>query len=245
MSNNLGSLVIVRHGQSEYNLKNVFAGWVNAKLTQKGIDDAKQSGVDTKKYNFTPDIVYSTRLERAYNTAVEFLAGLGVSGLEIKKVDAMLERHYGGLTGMNKAEAKEKFGDEEFQKYRRSYDTPPPAMEVSHPSHPENPAAADKVIGMPTTGKGTESLSDVVARVKPFYDAELAPQLKAGKNILIVAHGNSLRALSMIIEGMTPEQVSKYEIGNTEPIKFNFTLKNGELALESKEVVETSAAGKH
>ena len=218
-----GTLIIVRHGQSEYNAANIFAGWVETPLTAKGIQQARDTGAILKEHGFTPDIVYSSTLSRATDTARETLAAMGIPGMKIIEDPALLERHYGGLTGMNKKQVEEKFGPEQFKIYRRSYDQPPPAMDTTHPSHPENPASADKVIGMPPSGQCTESLKDVVDRVVPFWENELLPRLKRGENILVAAHGNSLRALSMIVERMTPDQVKEYEIANGVPIKLEIT----------------------
>lgn len=214
------TLILIRHGESEYNQQNRFAGWVDTKLTPKGIAQAHAAGETLKKIGFRPDVVYVSTLSRAIDTASEMLAAMGLPNVALTQRPALRERHYGGLTGMDKKQAEAEFGPELFLKYRRSYDTPPPPMRPEHPYHPENPAKSDKVTALPENGKGTEALADVVARVTPFWEKELLPLLQQGKNVLISAHGNSLRALSMIIEHMTPEQVTKYEMANAEPVLY-------------------------
>lgn len=214
-----GTLVIVRHGQSEYNAANKFAGWVETPLTALGVQQAKDTGAILRKHGFKPDVVYVSTLGRAIDTGKKVLEAMGLGEMEMHQKPELLERHYGGLTGKNKAEAEAAFGAAQFKIYRRSYDEPPPAMDAQHEYHPENPAASDKVTGMPPNGKNTEALKDVVDRVLPFWNEVLLPQLKEGKNILISAHGNSLRALSMIVEKMTPEQIREYEIANGIPIQ--------------------------
>jgi 2,3-bisphosphoglycerate-dependent phosphoglycerate mutase len=224
----MGKLVIVRHGQSQANLDNVFAGWVNSPLTDTGIQQAKSAGDILKRSGFKPDVVYASTLIRAINTAKEMLTVMGMADKAIIQNADLLERHYGSLTGMDKTKAKATFGDDMFLTYRRSFEEPPPPMDASHPAHPQGSGPAHlKVIDMPPGGKGTESLSDVVERVKPFWEKELLPRLKKGENILISAHGNSLRALSMIIEGMTPNEVKLYEMDNAVPIGYDFTFPAG------------------
>ena len=133
----MGQLVIVRHGQSQANLNNVFAGWVNTPLTDTGRQQAKSAGLLLKKSGFTPDTVYASTLKRAIDTAKEMLDVMGIGNHPIIQNEALLERHYGKLTGMDKTKAKETFGDVDFFKYRRSFDEPPPPMDATHPPHPK------------------------------------------------------------------------------------------------------------
>jgi 2,3-bisphosphoglycerate-dependent phosphoglycerate mutase len=220
----MGRLIIVRHGQSQANLDNVFAGWVNSPLTSTGIEQARAAGALLSKSGFKPDVVYASTLTRAVNTAVEILSVMGMPNQPILQKASLLERHYGALTGMDKTRARATFGDDMFLTYRRSFEEPPPPMDESHPAHPKgNGPAHLKVIDLPPGGKGTEALTDVVDRVRPFWEQELLPRLKKGENILISAHGNSLRALSMIIEGMTPDEVKQYEMDNAVPIGYDFS----------------------
>lgn len=216
----MGELVIIRHGQSEANAKNVFAGWVDTKLTDKGKQQARDAGNILRQRGFRPDIVFTSTLSRAIDTAKIALAAMGTPDATLIQDAALMERHYGGLTGMDKTEAKAKFGEEQFLQYRRSYDIPPLPMDKSHPAHPDHPSTGEKVVGMPPGGKGTESLADVVERVRPFFQQEILPRMARGEKVLIAAHGNSLRALSMLIEAMSSEAVKSYEIENGIPIRY-------------------------
>ncbi len=220
----VGQLVIIRHGQSEANAKDVFAGWVDTGLTDTGKQQAHSVGDILRKDDFKPDVVFASTLTRAIDTAKIALTAMDMPTKEIVQAPALLERHYGGLTGMNKAKAAEEFGPDQFFKYRRSFNEPPPPMDEAHPAHPDHPGKGEKVIGLPSNGKGTESLEDVVQRVKPFFNKEILPRMKRGEKVMIAAHGNSLRALSMIIESMTPEAVSTYEIANGAPIKYTLNV---------------------
>ena len=184
----MSQLVIFRHGQSVWNLENKFTGWVDVDLTEKGIQEAKNAGLKLKGYKF--DFAYSSALQRAQKTlklALETAVHPPVSPI----YDAALnERMYGDLQGLNKADTAAKYGEDQVKIWRRSYDIAPP---------------------------NGESLKDTAARVIPYFENEIVPKLKAGKNIVIAAHGNSLRALIMYLEKMTPEQILQFEIGTAEP----------------------------
>lgn len=193
----MAQLAIVRHGQSEWNLQNRFTGWVDVALTEKGMEEAKKAGEILKAFHF--DEAYTSSLKRAQDTLRTILEVGGQTGIPITRNEALNERHYGDLQGLNKAETAEKFGAEQVHTWRRSYDIAPP---------------------------NGESLKDTAARVLPYYEAEIEPKLRAGKNILIAAHGNSLRALIMHIEKLTPEQILQREIGTGRPIVYTF---NGDL----------------
>lgn len=180
-------LVIFRHGQSVWNLENKFTGWVDVELTEKGIQEAKNAGEKLKPFNF--DVAYASDLKRAQNTLTIALEVAGKT-VPTKYNKALNERMYGDLQGLDKAETAKKYGDEQVKIWRRSYDVPPP---------------------------NGESLKDTTARVIPYYKAEIEPQLRAGKNVIIAAHGNSLRALIMYLENMTPDQILEFEIGTGIP----------------------------
>lgn len=180
-------LVIFRHGQSVWNLENKFTGWVDVELTEKGIQEAKNAGEKLKPFNF--DLAYASDLKRAQNTLTIALEVAGKT-VPTKYNKALNERMYGDLQGLDKAETAKKYGDEQVKIWRRSYDVPPP---------------------------NGESLKDTTARVIPYYKAEIEPQLRAGKNVIIAAHGNSLRALIMYLENMTPDQILEFEIGTGIP----------------------------
>ncbi|MHB1279567.1 MAG: 2,3-bisphosphoglycerate-dependent phosphoglycerate mutase [Bacteroidia bacterium] len=189
----MAQLAIVRHGQSEWNLQNRFTGWVDVALTEKGMEEAQQAGEILKGFHF--DEAYTSSLKRAQDTLQTILEVGRQTGIPVTRNEALNERHYGDLQGLNKAETAEKFGAEQVHTWRRSYDIAPP---------------------------NGESLKDTAARVLPYYTAEIEPKLKAGKNILIAAHGNSLRALIMHIEKLTPEQILQREIGTGRPIVYTF-----------------------
>ena len=180
-------LIIFRHGQSVWNLENKFTGWVDVELTEKGMQEARNAGEKLKPYHF--DLAYASGLKRAQQTLT---LALEVSGKVVPTIynDALNERMYGDLQGLDKTETAIKYGNEQVKIWRRSYDIPPP---------------------------NGESLKDTADRVIPYFKAEIEPQLKAGKNIIIAAHGNSLRALIMYLENMTPKEILEFEIGTGVP----------------------------
>jgi len=184
-------LVLVRHGQSEWNLKNLFTGWKDPGLTEKGIEEAKKAGEQLRDLKLTFDIAFTSDLSRAQKTLDLILEELGQTGLETIKDQALNERDYGDLTGMNKDEARKEFGEEQVHIWRRSFDVPPP---------------------------GGESLKMTAERVLPYYRSEILPRVLQGKRTIVAAHGNSLRALIMELENLTPEQILKRELGTGTPI---------------------------
>ncbi len=185
-----GTLILVRHGQSEWNLLNLFTGWRNPDLTDKGIEEAKLCGQRLNAHGLIPDYCFTSALKRAQHTLDLILDEGGILDITITRNRALNERDYGDLAGLNKDEARKKWGEEQVLIWRRSYDTPPP---------------------------GGESLKDTAARTLPYYRADIEPMVTAGKTILVAAHGNSLRALVMAIENLTPEQILKREIATGEP----------------------------
>jgi len=183
----MATLIIFRHGQSVWNLENKFTGWVDVELSDKGMQEAKSAGEKLKPFHF--DLAYASDLKRAQNTLTAALEIAGKTVPTIYNV-ALNERMYGDLQGLDKTATAQKYGDEQVKIWRRSYDIAPP---------------------------NGESLKDTAARVIPYFKAEIEPKLKAGKNIVIAAHGNSLRALIMYLEKMTPEQILEFEIGTAIP----------------------------
>jgi 2,3-bisphosphoglycerate-dependent phosphoglycerate mutase len=184
----MAQLVIFRHGQSLWNLENKFTGWVDVDLSAKGIEEARHAG--EKLQGFTFDYAYASALQRAQKTLQMALDSAGHAVLTPVFHPALNERMYGDLQGLNKEETVKKFGEEQVKVWRRSFDVPPP---------------------------NGESLKDTAERVIPYFESEIIPKLKAGKNIVIAAHGNSLRALIMYLEKMTPEQILEFEIGTAQP----------------------------
>ncbi len=184
-------LVLVRHGQSEWNLKNLFTGWKDVDLTDTGIAEAHAAGKALKARGLVFDLAFTSKLIRAQRTLDIMLGELDQTQLEIRQDQALNERDYGDLTGLNKDDARKRWGDEQVHIWRRSFDVNPP---------------------------GGESLKDTAARVLPYYRAEIVPEIKAGKSILISAHGNSLRALVMELEAMAPDEIIKLNIATGAPI---------------------------
>lgn len=179
----MSNLVIVRHGQSQWNLENRFTGWVDIDLSPLGEEEAHEAGKKLKGYKF--DKAFTSALKRAQKTLEIILSEMEVNNLPIEKDKALNERMYGDLQGLNKDETRKQFGDEQVRLWRRSYDVAPP---------------------------NGESLKDTAARVLPYYEEKIKPELKSGKNILIVAHGNSLRALVMFLEKLSKEEIVNTEI---------------------------------
>ena len=184
----MSQLVIIRHGQSQWNLENRFTGWVDVPLSAQGIEEAKAAGKKLKAYRF--DEAYTSDLQRAQHTLQYILEGIEQTNIPVTRHMALNERMYGDLQGLDKADTAAKYGAEQVHIWRRSYDIAPP---------------------------GGESLKDTAERVIPYLEAEILPKLRAGKNIIIAAHGNSLRALVMYLEGMTPEQILAFEIPTATP----------------------------
>lgn len=184
----MATLVIVRHGQSVWNKENRFTGWVDVELAEKGITEAEHAGEQLKGYRF--DKAFTSDLKRAQRTLDIILDKIGQSDLQVTKNKALNERMYGDLQGLNKNDMRDKYGDEQVLQWRRSFDIAPP---------------------------GGESLRDTADRVIPYFDEHIAPDLKAGKNIIISAHGNSLRALIMHLEKLSPEEILKVEVPTGRP----------------------------
>ncbi len=184
-------LVLVRHGQSEWNLKNLFTGWRDVDLTEQGVAEARAAGQKLKARGITFDVAYTSALKRAQRTLGLVLEEMGQSGIAVHKNLALNERDYGDLNGLNKDDARKKWGEEQVHIWRRSYDTPPP---------------------------GGESLKDTVARALPYYVQHILPGVLRGERTLVAAHGNSLRALIMVLENHTPESIIKRELLTGVPI---------------------------
>lgn len=202
-----GTLVLVRHGQSEWNLKNLFTGWKNPDLTEQGLIEAKDGGAALKDYGIRFDIAFTSVLVRAERTCQIILDGIGQSDLETIHDQALNERDYGDLAGLNKDDARAKWGEEQVHIWRRSYDTPPP---------------------------GGESLKDTGARVWPYYMMEILPRVLAGQNVLVAAHGNSLRSLVMVLDRMTEAKITGLNLATGVPMVYKL---NADSTVASKEVL--------
>ncbi|MBI5596575.1 MAG: 2,3-bisphosphoglycerate-dependent phosphoglycerate mutase [Elusimicrobia bacterium] len=188
----MGKLVLVRHGQSQWNLENRFTGWVDVPVTELGAEEAHRAGRQLKGVKF--DVAFVSALLRAKQTLDIILEETGLKGIPVHSDKALNERHYGDLQGLNKAETAEKFGAEQVHIWRRSYDVKPP---------------------------GGESLKDTAERTLPYFEAQILPQVKAGKNVLVSAHGNSLRAIVMKLDNLSKEQVMQLNIATAAPITYD------------------------
>ncbi|MBI5201503.1 MAG: 2,3-bisphosphoglycerate-dependent phosphoglycerate mutase [Elusimicrobia bacterium] len=187
----MGKLVLVRHGQSQWNLENRFTGWIDVSITPKGQDEAHRAGRALKGHKF--DLAFTSELKRAQETLAIILGELGQTDIPTERSQAINERHYGDLQGLDKAETARKFGDAQVHIWRRSYDVKPP---------------------------NGESLKDTADRALPYFREKILPAVKSGKNVLVAAHGNSLRAIVMELDHLTKEQVMELNIGTCEPISY-------------------------
>lgn len=210
-------LCLIRHGQSQWNLENRFTGWVDVNLTDKGEAEAKRAGELLKAEGFSPVMAFTSVQTRAIRTLNFALDEMGMSWLPVVKDWRLNERHYGGLTGLDKAETREKHGEEQVHIWRRSYDTPPPVLEDASPF----PSLTDRRydgIDVP----GTESLKLTLERVQPYWEAEIKPQLVKG-DLLIAAHGNSLRALVKLLFNVSDDDITSVEIPTGNPLLIDVT----------------------
>ena len=189
------NLILVRHGQSEWNAKNLFTGWKDPGLTDQGVSEAKNAGKLILEQNIEFDVMYTSMLSRAQKTGDIILTVLNHKEIPIIKNEALNERHYGSLSGLNKDDARKKWGEEQVHIWRRSFDIPPP---------------------------DGESLKDTADRVLPYFETEIMPKVMSGSSILIAAHGNSLRALIMKLDSISPEDIVKLEIPTGAPIQYEF-----------------------
>uniref|UniRef100_A0A9L0TKB5 Phosphoglycerate mutase n=1 Tax=Equus caballus TaxID=9796 RepID=A0A9L0TKB5_HORSE len=205
-------LVMVRHGESTWNQENRFCGWFDAELSEKGAEEAKRGAHAIKDAKMEFDICYTSVLKRAIRTLWTILDGTDQMWLPVVRTWRLNERHYGGLTGLNKAETAAKHGEEQVKIWRRSFDIPPPPMDEKHPYYSsiskERRYAGLKPGELPTC----ESLKDTIARALPFWNEEIAPQIKAGKRVLIAAHGNSLRGIVKHLEGCCGHRNASHQV---------------------------------
>jgi len=211
----MSQLVLIRHGQSAWNLENRFTGWWDVALTEKGIAEATAAGVLLKERGYDFDLVFTSLQSRAIKTANLMLEAMDRLWLPMVKDWRLNERHYGGLTGLDKAEMVAKAGEAQVHIWRRSFDVPPPPMEAgsTYDLSADRRYADIKV-------PATESLKDTIDRVLPYWDAVIAPELRAGKRVVIAAHGNSLRALVKHLSGISDADISSLEIPTGQPLVY-------------------------
>ncbi len=207
MPNSERLIVLLRHGQSDWNLKNLFTGWRDPDLTPTGVEEAKEAGRRLKAQGIAFDIAFTSALIRAQHTLALALGELGQTGLPEHRDQALNERDYGDLCGLNKDDARKKWGEEQVHLWRRSYDVPPP---------------------------GGESLKDTVARALPYYCQFILPEVLRGKHVLVAAHGNSLRALVMVLDRLTPQTIPSMELATGVPLVYRL---NADSTVASKDVL--------
>jgi 2,3-bisphosphoglycerate-dependent phosphoglycerate mutase len=210
-------LVMLRHGQSTWNLENLFTGWVDVELTDRGRDEARQGGADLRAAGVFPDILHTSLQVRAIRTAELSLEVCERSWIPVRRSWRLNERHYGDLQGRNKKETAEQYGADQVKIWRRSYDAPPPSLAVDDPrwGYDARYAALDRSV-LPRA----ECLKDVLDRMLPWWYDAIVPDLRTGATVLVAAHGNSLRALIKHLDGMTPEQVVELNLPTGEPVVY-------------------------
>jgi 2,3-bisphosphoglycerate-dependent phosphoglycerate mutase len=211
-------LVLVRHGQSTWNLENRFTGWTDVGLTEQGIAEAREAGRMLREGGYTFDIAYTSVLKRAIKTLWLAREEMDMEWLPVVRAWQLNERHYGNLQGLNKAEMAEKFGEEQVHIWRRSYDVPPPPLNLNDERHPRfDPRYAGLT---PEQLPATESLKITLERVLPYWHSTLAPDIKAGKRLLIVAHGNSLRAMVKYLDNISDDEITGLNIPTGVPLVY-------------------------
>ena len=211
-------LILLRHGESEWNAKNLFTGWVDVDINEKGIAEGKAAAGLLKAEGLLPDILHTSLLRRAIHTAYLALDGCDRHWIPVSRSWRLNERHYGGLQGLDKAETLAKYGEEQFMLWRRSYDTPPPVLDKdAEYSQYNDPRYAD----IPADERPqTECLADVVVRMLPYWESDIKPDLAAGKTVLVTAHGNSLRGLVKHLEGISDDDIASLNIPTGIPLVY-------------------------
>ncbi|MFC4334856.1 phosphoglyceromutase [Salininema proteolyticum] len=234
------TLILLRHGESEWNAKNLFTGWVDVKLTAKGEDEARRGGSLLTEAGLLPDVLHTSLQRRAINTAELALAEAGRSWIPVKRHWRLNERHYGALQGKNKAETLEQYGEEQFMTWRRSYDTPPPEIEPgSEFGQDADPRYADLP---PELMPRTECLKDVLERMLPYWYDGIVPDLNAGRTVLVAAHGNSLRALVKHLDGISDEEIVSLNIPTGMPLKYELDENTLQPLVKGGEYLDPEAA---
>ncbi len=238
------TLILLRHGESEWNAKNLFTGWVDVALTEKGCVEAERGGVLMREAGILPDVVHTSVQRRAINTAYLSLDAADRHWIPVRRSWRLNERHYGALQGKDKKQTLEAYGEEQFMLWRRSFDVPPPPLDDdSEFSQVGDPRYADLGDEMPRT----ECLKDVIARFLPYWESSIVPDLRTGSTVLVAAHGNSLRALVKHLDGISDEDIAGLNIPTGMPLVYRLdddmapTVKGGEY-LDPEAAAEAAAA---
>ena len=218
-----GKLILVRHGQSVWNVENLFTGWHDVDLSEQGRQEAAQAGRELLREKLTPDLAFTSVLKRAIRTLWILLDEMDRMWIPVERSWRLNERHYGALQGLNKAQTVEKHGEAQVKIWRRSYDIPPPKLELDDPRHPRFDAryAGVDAVELPAA----ESLKDTLARVLPFWNGRIAPELRAGRNVLVAAHGNSLRAMVKMLDNVPEKDIVELNIPTGVPLLYELDAK--------------------
>ncbi len=231
-------LVLLRHGESIWNMENRFTGWTDVALSEKGMEEAKKAGAVLRSQEITFDLCYTSYLKRAIHTLNIVLEEMDLQWLPVIKSWKLNERHYGALQGLDKTETAEKYGEAQVKIWRRSFDVRPPSLDKEDLRSPckTAPYSKETEASIPLA----ESLKDTVARVVPFFHEQIKPQLENGRNVLLVAHGNSLRALMKYLENITDEDIVNVEIPTGTPFVYEFHDKQNSLEIAEKRFLPTA-----
>jgi len=213
-----GKLILCRHGESEWNLENRFTGWADVDLSPKGKQEAKDAGLTLKHEQLSFDLAYTSVLKRATRTLWIMLEEMSLTWIPVINAWELNERHYGALQGLNKSQVAAEYGEEQVQIWRRSYDTPPPALNDDDERHPRFEIRYASVSDLPAS----ESLKDTLLRVKPYWQTKIIPSLLGNQDVLIVAHGNSLRAMVKMIENISDKEIMDFNIPTGIPLAYEF-----------------------
>lgn len=213
-----GKLILCRHGQSEWNLENRFTGWADVDLSPKGEQEAKDAGLTLKHEQLSFDLAYTSVLKRATRTLWIMLEEMSLTWIPVTNAWELNERHYGALQGLNKSQVAAEYGEEQVQIWRRSYDTPPPPLNNDDERHPRFEIRYASVSDLPAS----ESLKDTLLRVKPYWQTKIIPSLLGNQDVLIVAHGNSLRAMVKMIENISDKEIMDFNIPTGIPLAYEF-----------------------
>jgi len=213
-----GKLILCRHGESEWNLENRFTGWADVGLSPKGEQEAKDAGLTLKHEQLSFDLAYTSVLKRATRTLWIMLEEMSLTWIPVINAWELNERHYGALQGLNKSQVAAEYGEEQVQIWRRSYDTPPPPLNNDDERHPRFEIRYAGVSDLPAS----ESLKDTLLRVKPYWQTKIMPSLLGNQDVLIVAHGNSLRAMVKMIENISDKEIMNFNIPTGIPLAYEF-----------------------
>lgn len=215
------TLILIRHGESEWNKLNLFTGWTDVNLTENGVKEAYEAGLLLKKEGFKPQVCFTSYLKRAVKTLNQVLDAMDMDWLPVEKSWRLNEKSYGAIQGLNKADTAAKYGDDQVLLWRRSFDVQPPALEETDPRNPRN---EERYAGVdPSDLPATEALCDTIERLMPYYKGRILPALEKHGQVIVAAHGNSLRGIVKELKGMSNEEIIKFNLPTAVPYIFEFS----------------------